>query len=73
MILTALFWGIILWIILRFLLPGFYVVQQNERAVKTVFGRAQRLGKTSTLDDPEFLILLTKMSEKDIIFHSLKL
>ncbi len=30
---------------------GLYTVDQNERAVKTSFGRADRLGK-STLDDP---------------------
>jgi regulator of protease activity HflC (stomatin/prohibitin superfamily) len=72
MILTALFWGIILWIILRFLLPGFYVVQQNERAVKTVFGRAQRLGKTSTLDDPEFFNSLNEDERERYNFPQLK-
>jgi regulator of protease activity HflC (stomatin/prohibitin superfamily) len=44
--------GFIAWIILRFVLTGFYTVDQNERAVKTVFGRAQRLGNLTTLDDP---------------------
>ena len=33
-------------------LTGFYTVDQNERAVKTVFGRAQRIGNLTTLDDP---------------------
>ncbi len=44
--------GFIAWIILRFVLTGFYTVNQNERAVKTVFGRAQRIGNLTTLDDP---------------------
>jgi regulator of protease activity HflC (stomatin/prohibitin superfamily) len=30
----------------------FYTVDQNQRAVKTVFGRAQRVGDLTTLDDP---------------------
>ncbi len=54
MIIEGLFWGIILWFVVRFILTGFYVVEQNERAIKTVFGRAKRLGKVTTLDDPEF-------------------
>jgi regulator of protease activity HflC (stomatin/prohibitin superfamily) len=54
MIIEGLFWGIILWFVFRFILTGFYVVEQNERAVKTVFGRAKRLGQVTTLDDPEF-------------------
>ncbi len=37
----------------RYVLGGFYSVNQNERAVKTSFGRAQRLpGNRTTLDDP---------------------
>lgn len=39
------------WFIFRFVLLGFYTVDQNERAVKTRFGRAERLG-SSTNDDP---------------------
>lgn len=37
--------------ILRYVLSGFFTVNQNERAVKTSFGRAQRLS-SSTLDNP---------------------
>jgi len=34
-------------------LTGIYTVDQNERAVKTVFGRAQRIaGDRTTMDDP---------------------
>jgi regulator of protease activity HflC (stomatin/prohibitin superfamily) len=44
--------GVIAWFVVRYLLAGLYTVDQNERAVKTVLGRAQRLGDESTLDDP---------------------
>jgi regulator of protease activity HflC (stomatin/prohibitin superfamily) len=44
--------GFVAWFIVRYLLAGLYTVDQNERAVKTVFGRAQRLGEETTLDDP---------------------
>jgi regulator of protease activity HflC (stomatin/prohibitin superfamily) len=44
--------GFIAWFIVRYLLAGLYTVDQNERAVKTVLGRAQRLGDETTLDDP---------------------
>ena len=45
--------GCILWFIVRCVLMGIYTVDQNERAVKTRFGRADRLpGARTTLDDP---------------------
>ena len=44
--------GFLAWIILRIALTGFYTVDQNQRAVKTVFGRVQRLENLTTLDDP---------------------
>src|SRR5450631_419359 len=50
--------GLLVWFLLRFLLMGVYTVDQNERAVKTRFGRAVRApGGKTTLDDPiaEFL------------------
>jgi regulator of protease activity HflC (stomatin/prohibitin superfamily) len=40
------------WFTLRYVLSGFFTVDQNERAVKTRFGRANRIGKATTLDDP---------------------
>ncbi len=35
--------GLLAWFVVRYVVGGFYTVDQNERAVKTVFGRAQRL------------------------------
>ena len=51
MIVTGLFFGFIFWFLVRYLAAGIYTVNQGERAVKTSFGRAQRIGG-STLDDP---------------------
>jgi len=50
--LTPVLLGVLVWFILRCILGGFYIVNQNERAVKTVFGRAQRIKGKTTLDDP---------------------
>lgn len=45
--------GLGLWFLVRCLLIGIYTVDQNERAVKTIFGRAERVpGGKTTLDDP---------------------
>ena len=44
--------GFVAWFIVRYLIAGLYTVDQNERAVKTILGRAQRLGEETTLDDP---------------------
>jgi regulator of protease activity HflC (stomatin/prohibitin superfamily) len=44
--------GVGLWFILRFLVMGLYTVDQNERAVKTRFGRAERVGNATSIDDP---------------------
>jgi regulator of protease activity HflC (stomatin/prohibitin superfamily) len=46
------FFGFAAWFVVRYLLAGLYTVGQNERAVKTVLGRAQRLPNQTTLDDP---------------------
>jgi regulator of protease activity HflC (stomatin/prohibitin superfamily) len=43
--------GLFAWFLVRYLAAGLYTVDQNERAVKTIFGRADRLPKT-TLEDP---------------------
>jgi regulator of protease activity HflC (stomatin/prohibitin superfamily) len=44
--------GFLLWFLLICVISGFYTVDQNERAVKTRFGRAERIPGASTLDDP---------------------
>jgi regulator of protease activity HflC (stomatin/prohibitin superfamily) len=44
--------GFVVWFLVRYLAAGLYTVDQNERAVKTSFGRAERVGDATTLDDP---------------------
>jgi len=44
--------GFVGWFMLRYILTSFYTVNQNERAVKTSFGRAQRLGRATVLELP---------------------
>jgi regulator of protease activity HflC (stomatin/prohibitin superfamily) len=44
--------GLIAWFLVRYILTSFYTVNQNERAVKTSFGRAVRLGRSTILDSP---------------------
>jgi regulator of protease activity HflC (stomatin/prohibitin superfamily) len=44
--------GLIAWFLLRYLAGGIYTVDQNERAVKTNFGRAERIPGATTLNDP---------------------
>lgn len=44
--------GFIVWFSLRYMVTGFYTVDQSERAVKTSFGRAKRLGESTVLDTP---------------------
>src|SRR5580700_3454451 len=44
--------GFIGWFLVRYLAAGFYTVNQNERAVKTSFGRAERVGDATTAQDP---------------------
>ena len=50
-ILIGLLLGLVLWLV-RTMLPSLFTVNQNERAVKTSFGKAIRIGKVTTLDDP---------------------
>jgi len=52
-ILMGCLFGFAAWFLVRFLLMGIYTVDQNERAVKTAFGRAERVpGGKTTLDLP---------------------
>ena len=55
--------GFIAWFMVRYLVAGVYTVNQNERAVKTSFGRAERVGNATTLQDPIAEALLAE--EKD--------
>jgi regulator of protease activity HflC (stomatin/prohibitin superfamily) len=48
----GLLFGFVAWFIARYLIAGLYTVDQNERAVKTIFGRAERIPDVTTLDDP---------------------
>ncbi len=40
------------WFFLRYVLTSLYTVDQNERAVKTIFGRAERVGNATTANSP---------------------
>ncbi len=44
--------GLGVWFIFRYVLTSFFTVDQNERAVKTIFGRAERLGDNTTRNTP---------------------
>src|SRR5260221_3589806 len=44
--------GATLWFFLRIVMGGIFTVDQNERAVKTSFGRAERVPGATTNDDP---------------------
>lgn len=44
--------GFVAWFLVRYLVAGFYTINQNERAVKTSFGRAERIGTSTTLQNP---------------------
>ncbi|RPJ80394.1 MAG: SPFH domain-containing protein, partial [Acidobacteria bacterium] len=56
-IFIGMIFGFAAWFLVRYLVSGMYTVDQNERAVKTSFGRAERVGEATILDDPiaEFL------------------
>ena len=43
--------GVLLYLIVRYVVFGFFIVNQNERAVKTVFGKAQRISDKTTAND----------------------
>ena len=44
--------GFVLWFVIRYFIAGFYIIDQNQRALITTFGRADRLGEATTLDLP---------------------
>jgi len=52
-ILIGLILGLAAWFVVRVLIAGIYTIDQNERAVKTNIGRAERIeGNRTTIDDP---------------------
>jgi len=55
--LTGVLVGFVIWFLVRYGVAGLYTVGPNERAVKTRFGRAERIPNKTTMDDPiaEFL------------------
>ncbi len=50
--LAGILFGLFLYFVLRCILAGLFTVQQNERAILTSFGRAQRIEGKTTLDLP---------------------
>jgi regulator of protease activity HflC (stomatin/prohibitin superfamily) len=65
MLLLYIFISFLIYAGIRIILSGFlFVVEQNERAVKTIFGKAERLGNKTTLDIPDFAASL-RGDEKD--------
>jgi regulator of protease activity HflC (stomatin/prohibitin superfamily) len=56
--------GFIAWFLVRYLAAGISTVNQNERAVKTSFGRAERVGEASTADDPISAMLTPEERER---------
>lgn len=50
--LMGMVFGFLAWFVVRYGLGGFYTIGPNERAVIATFGRAQRLGEHTTLEDP---------------------
>jgi len=44
--------GFVAWFVIRYFVAGFYIIDQNQRALITTFGRADRLGEATTLALP---------------------
>ncbi len=51
-IVFGIFFGLLAYAVFRALLMGFFTVAPNERAVLTSFGRAHRIGRSTTADLP---------------------
>jgi regulator of protease activity HflC (stomatin/prohibitin superfamily) len=57
MFFTGIVIGLCVWFFLRCIFSGFYTIDQNERGVKTSFGRAERVGTSTTDSDPSAQML----------------
>ncbi|NJK93163.1 MAG: SPFH domain-containing protein, partial [Blastochloris sp.] len=51
-IIIGIAFGLLAYFVMRVLAMGLFTVDQNERAVITSFGRAQRIEGVTSLDDP---------------------
>ncbi len=56
--------GFVAWFLVRCLAAGIYTVDQNQRAVKTSFGRAERVGTATTAEDPISAMLTPEERER---------
>lgn len=56
--------GFLVWFLYNYLWSGIYTVDQNERAVKTIFGRAQRIEGKTTLSQPLAINLVDEERER---------
>ena len=56
--------GFIVWFLYNYLWSGIYTVDQNERAVKTVFGRAQRIPGKTTLSTANAINMIDEERER---------
>ncbi len=56
--------GFIVWFLLKYLWAGIFTVDQNELAVKTVFGRAQRIPNKTTLSSSIAVNLIAEERER---------
>jgi regulator of protease activity HflC (stomatin/prohibitin superfamily) len=63
-ILAGIVFGLAAWFVVRCLAFGVYTVNQNERALKTSFGRADRIPGATTLKDPISAALTAEEKER---------
>jgi regulator of protease activity HflC (stomatin/prohibitin superfamily) len=56
--------GFLAWFLVRHVISGFYTVNQDQRAVKTSFGRAHRLGEATTAALPIAEVLRADEKER---------
>ncbi len=70
-ILLGIIIGFGVWFTFRYILTSFFTVDQNERAVKTKFGRAERMGDNMTINSP-LADMLTEEHKKRYNFPLVK-